>query len=391
MADQNTFHISDNSTVLTPKAPGMASLVQALRQGASILATQSSSNPIHIHPGDPQWLFCESSGTSGAPKVIRRHPTSWIRSFSVNHTEFELDAGDTYAVLGHLGHSLSLYATLEALHLGADLVQLSGLRPKMQAAEIAGASVLYATPTQLRLLCAGRTATGLSPHRKLRRIFCGGGRLDAELAKVLPQHFPNAKLHVFFGASETSFISISDAATPLGSVGRAYPGVSLDLRPLPGQGKAIGEIWVSSPYLFDRYESGTSDDTQWDGRALSIGEMGYLDPGGHLFLVGRKNRMVTVSDHNVFPEEVERIVALDPDVSDCAALAIKDPKRGHHIVCVVVGGSNPALDIRLRTACREMLGDASVPRHILHLDTLPLLPASKPDLQALHALIERKL
>ncbi|HBZ43727.1 MAG TPA: hypothetical protein DEO85_06620 [Maritimibacter sp.] len=391
MADQNAFHISDNSTVLTPEAPGMASLVQALRQRASILATQSGSDPIHIKPGEPQWLLCESSGTGGTPKVIRRPPASWIRSFSVNHAEFELDAGDTYAVLGHLGHSLSLYATLEALHLGADLIHLSGLRPRMQAAEIARASVLYTTPTQLRLLCAGLAATGLSPHRKLRRIFCGGGRLDPELAGVLPQHFPNAKLHVFFGASETSFISISDANTPPGSVGRAYPGVTLDLRPLPGQGKAIGEIWVSSPYLFDRYESGTSKDTQWDGSALSIGEMGYLDPDGHLFLIGRKSRMVTVSDQNVFPEEVERIVAQDPDVSACAVLPVKDPKRGHQIVCMIEGHNSPALDMRLRTACRDALGDASVPKHILHLDTLPLLPAGKPDLQALHALLEGKL
>ncbi len=390
MAEPDTFQTSDNSLILTPEATGLATLVTALGQGSSIHATQSDANPVQIKPGAPQQLYCETAGTTGPPKVIRRRPKSWVRSFEINRDIFDLGAHDTYAVLGGLGHSLSLYATLEALHLGADLAVLAHHRPKTQARGIAKASVLYATPTQLRLLCSGVTAAGLAPQPEIRRIFCGGGRLDAALKKTLAQHFPNAELRVFFGASETSFITISDATTPEGSVGRAYPDVTIDIRSHTTHSETMGEIWVSSPYLFDGYETGASRDTKHDGTALSIGEMGYQDANGYLFLLGRKNRMVTVADQNVFPEEIERVVAHDPQVRACAALAVDDPKRGHHIVCVVEADPDPALDLRLRKACQAALGQISVPRHIQFTDHLPVLPAGKPNLRAIRAMIEDK-
>lgn len=369
------FRISPESTLLTPEAPGLAGLVAALRRGGGLrLSQDAGAVPVE----GPPMLYCETSGSSGAPKVIRRTPESWQRSFAVTAEVFGIGPADRYASFGTLGHSLTLYALLEAFHIGADAAALTGLRPRAQARFLAeqAISVLYATPTQLRLLLRGAAAEGITAFPAQRYIFCGGGPLDAALQAALPARFPGADLRAFFGASETSFITLTDTTTPPGSVGRPYPGVSLRIDAPPGE---TGEIWVASPYLFDGYASGSAPDTRRAGDWLSIGEMGYLS-GGYLFLRGRKSRMVTVADHNVFPEEIEAIVAQVPGVAACAVIARPDAARGHRMLCFHQGTADEAA---LRAACRAALPLPAVPQRFVRLAALPLLPAGKPDLAAL--------
>lgn len=393
MKASERFIIRDVSTVLSPGVTGVDLLVDGLRSGASIVARQSKQRPISTTPSGPQTLFCETSGTSGTAKTIRRRPATWISSFEINRRDFGLGDRDIYATLGHLGHSLSLYATLEAFHLGADILMLSGRSPKKQIGALVEnqVSIIYATPSQLHLLTIGAQALDMPVITGPRHIFSGGGKLDNGLRQQLHRLFPNAAVHEFFGASETSFISITDDATPAESVGRPYPGVSLEIRSNHHLLKPMetGEIWVSSPYLFDGYEGAGSADTNWDEGYLSIGEMGYLDAQGYLFLRGRKNRMVTVADVNVFPEEIEKTLMTLPQVDLCVALGLPDGKRGHRILCVIEGQGSESLEKILRQKCRAELGAYAVPHRFLFIDEIPRLAAGKPDLQALLRQVKR--
>ena len=89
-------------------------------------------------------------------------------SFEVNANLWGITQQDCYAVLGALAHSLALYSCLEALYLGADLLLLSDLRPDRQVAQISekNASILYATPTQLRQL----STYSAGPLPSLRKV-----------------------------------------------------------------------------------------------------------------------------------------------------------------------------------------------------------------------------
>lgn len=371
------FAISDTCEVLTPDTPGIAALIDGVRRGCTLRVSQRA---VMATPGRAPYLFCETSGSTGAPKVIRRRPESWQRSFAVNAEAFRIGPADRYATLGQLGHSLSLYGVLEAMHIGADVAALAGRSPRRQLRFLRDRriTVLYATPSQLRLLLRAAEAEGLSALPEMRRIFCGGGTLEPALWQALPRLYPNAELREFFGASETSFITMSDADTPPGSVGRAYPGVTLRIAAAP---QATGEIEVAGPYLFDGYDG----DPARSDAAVRIGEMGYLDAEGFLFLRGRKSRMVTVADHNVFPEEIERVIAALPGVAACAVVPKPDLARGHRLVGFVQGD---AQDRDMRSACRAALGAQAVPHRFVRLDLLPLLPAGKPDLQALARMAE---
>ncbi len=364
--------------ILTPSAPGLAALTAALRQGRQIRTRQDRQMPVSAGAGPAHLLACETSGSTGAPKTILRRAASWRCSFAVTARHHAIGPGDRYAGLGALGHSITLYAALEGLSLGADLALLGGLPARRQARALRdlGITVLYATPAQLRLLCLGARAGGVAALPRLRLVLTGGGPCPAPLRADLARLCPAAALWRFYGSGETSFVSWADPDAPPDSVGRPYPGVDLRL-------DARGEVRVRSPYLFEGYEGARAPRPRLRDGFLATGEIGDLDAAGYLFLRGRADRMVTVADRNVFPERIEAVIARDPAVALCAVIARPDGRRGHRITCVLQGPERDGIVGRLRRLCRAAIGPESVPHDFVFVARLPLLPAGKPDLAGL--------
>ena len=342
--------------------PGAEALVAALAAGHGFrIGAVDAPAPA---PGGFETL---TSGSTGAPRRIRRSPASWIASFAVNAGLFGIGPGARVAVAGGLAQSLSLYGAIEALHLGAEAHLLDGLRPDRQVAALAarGIGLLYATPAQLRLMLD----SGAAPTPGLARIVTGGSKLDAATAGALARLFPAARITEFYGAAETSFLTLGDDGTPPGSVGRPYPGVELDLR--------SGAIWARSPYLAESY-AGEAGGAVWHDGWVSVGEIGWIE-AGCLYLRGRAGRMVTVADQNVFPEEIEAFLLALPGVSRAAVLPRPDPLRGHVIEAVVAGGEEAAI----LAACRSTFGPLKAPRRLHRVADWPLLASGKTDLAAL--------
>lgn len=330
--------------------------------------------------GEAPYLQCGTGGSSGAPKVIRRSQASWIASFHVNQARFGITDADRYAVLGELVHSLALYGVIEALHLGADLHLMAGMRPGAQADLIASAeiSVLYATPAQLRLL----TRAGRAPMPKMRQVLCGGGAVDTHLRAQIAALFPNAECAEFYGASETSFIAMSDRSTPQGSVGQPYPNTQIRIEAPMGE---TGLIWIKSPYLFAEYAQGMSAETRWNDGFLTVGELGHFDAQGNLFVQGRAGRMVRIADQTVYPEAVEILMCEVANGRHCAVIARPDPARGAVLIGVLSGAQDDALAARVLENCRATLGPLTMPKRIIFLKEFPLLPSGKPNLMAIQA------
>ena len=368
----------------TPTADALAALGAAITQRAPFCL---SDRPLPEDLTCPPGVFLTlTGGASGLPKAVRRSQRSWTASFAVNADRFALRSTDSVAVLGQLSHSLSLYAVLEALHLGLDTHVLAQHSPRTQAARISkvGATLIYATPTQLRLLARGAA----TPLPSLRLVLCGGGALDAATRAAVKTLCPNAALHVFYGAAETSFITLADADTPKGSVGQPYPSVELrllDEKSHPTSG--VGEIWVRSPYLFDGYALGDSPDTRWHDGFVTVGEMGEFDANGQLWIKGRRQRMVQIADQLVFPEAVEAMIAAR-EGTVCAVLPRVDTMRGQQLVAVVEGAENRAQAEKIIETCRAELGPLASPRRVYFRPELPLLPSGKPDLRALSTWLE---
>ena len=318
-----------------------------------------------------------TSGSSGVPRRILRSVVSWQSSFAVNADLFVIGPGVRVAVLGGLEQSLALYASLEALCLGADLHLLAGMRPDRQRQVLAdqAVEVVYATPAQLRLMVeAGR------PVLPVRLIVVGGSKLDAALRAALILMAPGAVVHEFYGAAEASFITLAGPDTPQGSVGAAYPGVQIALR---GQGE-VPQIWVKSPYLFECYAGDDPGGAIWDQGWLSVGEMGWME-AGNLYLAGRAGRMVTVADQNVFPEAIEAFLAELPGVSRAAVLPRTDPLRGLVMVAVLRGDA--VQEAAILAATRTEFGPLKAPRSVIWVADWPEMPSGKTDFATLARLV----
>ena len=314
-----------------------------------------------------------TSGSSGAPRRIIRSVASWAASFAVNADLFAIGPGVRVAVLGGLEQSLALYAAVEAVVVGADLHLLTGLRPDRQRQALADhqLDILYASPAQLRLLVdAG------GPDLPVRLIVVGGSKLDAPLRAGVSGMAPAAQVREFYGAAEASFITLAGPDTPQVSVGAPYPGVQIDLRG-PGE---VQQIWVKSPYLFDRYVEDDPGGAVWDRGWLSVGEMGWM-AAGQLHLAGRAGRMVTVADQNVFPEAIEAFMMGLPGVKQAAVLPRTDPLRG--VVMVAVLRGDRAHEAKVLGATRVEFGPLKAPRAAIWVQDWPALPSGKTDFQTL--------
>jgi len=311
-----------------------------------------------------------TAGSTGTPRRIVRTQASWTASFAVN-AGFGIGLGARIAVLGRLVHSLALYGAVEGLNLGAEVHLLDLLRPDRQRTALVDRRIthLYATPAQLRLL-----GSGTCPD--LRLVLVGGSKLDPTLRKAMRAMAPGATIREFYGAAETSFITLADDDTPEGSVGRPYPGVEISVE--------VGKIWVKSPYLFLGY-AGVSGGAQWRDGWLSVGEIGRME-GEFLYLRGRAGRMVTVADQNVFPEEIEAVLAGMPGITQAAVLPVPERKRGAVLVAFVQG--DRAVEARVKAELRAELGPLKTPKAMIWLDDWPILPTGKTDLKALEARVK---
>jgi long-chain acyl-CoA synthetase len=322
---------------------------------------------------------CETGGTSGKPKRICRTAESWLASIRVIFEKYT-NSSECYGILGDLGHSLAFYAAVEAQIIGNRCVSVVGRSPREQAQEFAsaGVDVIYATPTQMRMLSKS--------HRVLENVkvvFIGGGRLEPETRTQVQYLAPNAQILQFYGAAETSFITLAEPYHDAASVGVAFPGVEIDIRNINSDG--IGEVWVKSPFVFSGYAQGHTPDTQWQDGWLTIGELGKIDDAGQLFLSGRKSRVFTVADKTIYPEDIEQYLNAQTEVIASAVFSVDDPLRGARIYAALCSDQTDG-DRLLRMLGELKERGVMVDRFRAYgSDDWPMLISGKPNFQTLRA------
>jgi len=348
------------------------------------------ASPAPATPVSPEAAFYVgfTSGTTGMPKGYRRSHGSWIDSFKVSEAVFGLSPQDVVFAPGGLAASLHLYGVVHALHIGAPAVMMRHFLP-LRALELIAlhrATALYATPTQLQMLTRIAGVEAITCP-SVRRIMISGAKWRPETRAAVAAIFPNAGVAEFYGASEMSFITLvrPGEEVPPGSVGRAAPGVDIRIRDGAGRDLPPGEtgtIWVASPMLFEAYACGRSEETRRDGAFLTIGDHGRLDAAGYLSLAGRERRMLVTAGQNVYPEEVETLLAAAPGIEEAVVLGLPDPLRGIELVAVL-RGPGARDEAGLRAHCRRFLPVAKLPRRFLALEDWPRTAGGKADLMAL--------
>jgi long-chain acyl-CoA synthetase len=143
-------------------------------------------------------------------------------------------------------------------------------------------------------------------------------------------------------------------------------------------------VFVESPFLFMNYACGETDDRLRHGEAISVGDVGFLDPRGFLHLVGRASRQIVTSGKNVYPEEIERVLECHPAVASAAVLGVPDSGRGERLIALVnVRADAVVTAAELISYLREALPLYKVPRIYASVAEWPLTRSGKTDFDGL--------
>ena len=182
-----------------------------------------------------------------------------------------------------------------------------------------------------------------------------------------------------YGLTETSpaaTINPLDLPAFNGSIGLPISSTEVSVRNDAGQevtGNQVGEICVRGPQVTSGYwqrPEETAAVFHADG-FLRTGDIGYVDDNGFVFLVDRKKDMILVSGFNVYPNEVEEVVAAHPGVREVAAIGIADAKSGEAVKIFVVRKDPRLTREELIAHCRTQLTSYKVPHHVEFRDDLP--------------------
>jgi acyl-CoA synthetase (AMP-forming)/AMP-acid ligase II len=230
-----------------------------------------------------------------------------------------------------------------------------------------------------------------APIPGARQIMISGARWMRDRTPALRALFPHARIVEFYGASETSFIAWTDAdpGLPAQAAGRPFANVDIDIRGASEPG-GPGLIYVRSPMLFMDYAGGANDGTAAlrDGDWLSVRDVGYLDEAGRLCLLGREQRMIVTQGKNLFPEEVETVLAAHPGVAAASVHGVPDALRGARIAAVIRPAPGAVLRAGELTAwCRARLEPYKAPRRYYVCERWPVTASAKTDHAALAALL----
>jgi long-chain acyl-CoA synthetase len=334
-----------------------------------------------------------TSGSTGVPKGYRRHHRSWVGSFRAGDREFDIDTGDVVLAPGNLTHSLFLYALAHGLDVGATVVLCRRFQPShaVRLIDKHEVSVVYGVPTQLEMIVEAAARAG-TPFPAMRWVLSSGAKWQGRAGAELRRLFTAARIAELYGASELSLTTVGkdDEDVPAGSVGRAFAGVDLTVRDPEGRVLApgeVGEVFVKSPFVFTGYACGDAAPLRQAEGAVSVGDVGRLDPQGFLRLVGRASRMIITAGKNVHPEQVERVLEAHPAVASAAVLGDADARRGERLVALVrlrdgAHADAPALIAHARAA----LPLARVPRRYALPPHWPVTSSGKSDFEALRRL-----
>ena len=345
-----------------------------------------------------------TSGSTGLPKAFVRSHRSWTHSFEACIRSFGPAAQTALLVPGRLSHSLFLFGALLGLWTGGGVRLQSGFSAgaAMRVLLEGEALSLIAVPSQLLLMLEYASRHGLRAVDATRLVMISGAPWPRQRTPELKALFPNARIVEFYGASETSFVAWVDSATdlPQSAVGRPFADVDLRIvssDPVCGIADAKsgtpGLVYVRSPMLFTDYvgldPSSGQGGVLRHGEWISVGDIGHVDSGGFLHLAGRAQRMFVTRGKNLFPEEVEQVLATHPSVAEVSVQPVPDALRGMRTVALLQLRA-PAGRASLVDWCRVRLESYKTPSRFIVCDFWPRTTSGKTDHKALAQLLSRQ-
>ena len=338
-------------------------------------------------------LLIYTSGTTGTPKGVMLDHANLEAMTAMGRDALQVGPEDRCLLILPLFHVNGIVVSiLTPLRVGASVVIADRFNPRTFFGTIESERPTFfsAVPTIFSMLAA--LPDDVRPDTSsVRLAVCGAAPASAELLARFEDRF-GFPLIEGYGLSEAtcgSTINPVDGPRKAGTVGLAFPGQ--ELRILGTDGNPVppgenGDVEVRGANVMRGY-LGRPDDTAAvisDGW-LRTGDVGNLDDDGYLTLVGRSKEMIIRGGENIYPKEIEDVLAGDPAVLEAAVIGVPDEKWGEVVVAFVQARPGATVDVgALKARCRGHLSGYKRPTAIHVLETLPKSAVGKLDKRSLH-------
>ena len=220
---------------------------------------------------------------------------------------------------------------------------------------------------------------------ELKLTISGGTALMEDTAKRWKE-FTGVGVSEAYGLTECSpavTMNPGNGLERMGTVGQAVPGTSLKCIDDQGNEVAVGErgeLCVKGPQVMKGYwnrPDASKDAFTEDGEWFRTGDVAIIDEDGFVSIVDRIKDMIIVSGFNVFPNEIEEVVADHPEVENCAVIGVPDDKSGEAVKLYVVPAVNTLTPEAIKEFCKSRLTGYKMPKHIEFREELPMTPVGK--------------
>jgi malonyl-CoA/methylmalonyl-CoA synthetase len=342
----------------------------------------ASTASLTLPQGEQLAVLGYTSGTTGRSKgamMLHRNLLANVRAVT---EAWRWTREDRLLLALPLFHTHGLMVGLHGTLFSGGTVDL---RRRFDASEVLASlsqdtslTMFFGVPTMYGRLLEEARRTGVRP-RPLRLLVSGSAPLSPQLFHDVAETFGQRILERY-GMTET----IMNTTNPYegerrpGTVGMPYPGQEarvVDVRtrqPLP-EGET-GEIEVRGPHVFAGYwkrPDATAESFDAEGW-FRTGDLGQRDADGYFQITGRARELIISGGFNVYPREVEEVLALHPAVSEVAVLGLPDPDFGEQVVAVVVlQPGQSAESSALVDFCKERLASFKKPRRVVFVEALP--------------------
>jgi O-succinylbenzoic acid--CoA ligase len=329
---------------------------RALDRGATVMLP--GAIPVPPTPGIA--ALVGTSGTTGAPQTVMLTYDGLHASARMIAEALGSDPGASWLCCLPLRYVAGLAVVARAWSIGAPVVTHERFDATLVHEEICRRNVKYVSLVSTALV---QLLDRNTPLELLDGILLGGGPISPEL--VARAHAHGARVHTTYGMTETWGGIVHD--------GMPLSGVELRIRATDDD--AIGDIEVRTPTVMRGYADAEATANAFaDDGWLRTGDLGTLTKDGVLHVVDRRKDLIITGGVKVIPAQVEQAIATLTDISDCAVLAAPDDLWGERVVACITTtrtDSDDALVAWLRSALRDQLPAAALPRQVLRVEEIP--------------------
>ena len=319
-----------------------------------------------------------TSGTTGPPKAAARLESDRLRAPLAVLDRIPLRARTVTYIASPLFHSWGYLNFGLATAVSATVVLRRRFDPEALLADIErqGVDSLVLVPTMLaRILDLPSAVRRGYDTSSLRVVAASGSTLQGDLATRFMDEFGDI-LYNLYGSTEVSWAAIAtptDLRAAPGTAGRPPRGTRVAICDELGRGLPAGSrgrIFVGNETTFEGYTDGSGK--QLIGGLVSTGDVGHIDDAGRLFVDGREDDMIVSGGENVFPGEVEDVLASHPGVAEVAIVGVEDERFGQRLKAYVVPASGATVsEDELKQLVRTSAAPFKVPREIEFVAELP--------------------